>query len=187
MCWSMSGSSAAPVGRGGPAQNHWHHYRRPWRRPDPQPGPEPPLDRYEWKTSARPAHGAAKMSPPEGKGHSAAEPRHLRMLSLPRLGAGTREPREPQEPRSHEGQARSSSLRRIFPYLRSMSEPGAGPDPERPALRKAGSDAERRTPSVSSFIHSFSRRISRVLRDRPEAEAAESGRRRSPGNVWFCS
>lgn len=166
MCWTMSRSSVPPVGRGSPVQSSWHPYRKPWRRPLPQPGPEQLLDRYEWRTSAA----------PEGKGHG-AEPRHLRLLSLPRLGAGTRDP-------AREGQTRSSSLHRIFPYLRSMSEPGTGEDPERPALRKVGSDAERRAPSVSSFIHSFSRRISRVLRDQAETDAAESGRDRLPVSTW---
>lgn len=154
----MSGSAAV--------QNPWPRYRAPWRRP------LPPLHRYEYEHADTP--------PPEGKGPSAAaaEPRHLRMLSLPRLGAGARDG------------ASGGSLRRIFPYLRSMSDPNGATataaDPERRAapLRKAGSDAERRTPSVSSFIHSFSRRISRVLRERPdgeEAAATESGRRRHRG------
>ncbi|XP_056247401.1 ras GTPase-activating protein nGAP isoform X3 [Seriola aureovittata] len=185
----MSGSSVPPAGSEGPVQGpcqasyRWHHYRKPWRRSDPQPGPEQLLDRYKWRTSARLAPRAAKQSPPEGKGHS-AEPLHLRLLSLPRLSTAAAPDRS--RVRAHEGQARTGSLRRIFPYLRSMSEPGAGDDPERPALRKVGSDAERRTSSVSSFIHSFSRRISRVLRDEPETDAGESDVKGPPAHRFSC-
>eukprot|EP00064_Thunnus_orientalis_P022426 superscaffoldBa00007531_g22622 len=163
----MSGSKTPPEGSEGPVQGsrqalyHWHRYKKPWRR---ESGPEQPLDRYKWRTSARLA--------PEGKGHS-AEPRQLKMLSLPRFSTTA----TPVDQTS----ARTGSLRRILPFLRSMSEPGttATSDPEKTALRKAGSDAERRAPSISSFITSFQRRISRVLRDEPEPAGPASGRRRN--------
>ncbi|GAA6228354.1 ras GTPase-activating protein nGAP isoform X1 [Lates japonicus] len=171
-----------PEGCEGPVQGprqasyHWQHYRKPWQRSDPQPAPKQLLDRYKWRTSARLAPRASKMSPtPEGGGHG-AEPLHLRLLSLPRFGTV-------RDHRAHEGPARPGSLRRIF--FRSMSEPGTGGGPERAALRKVGSDAERRAPSVSSFIQSFSRRISRVLRDEPETDGGESGRRDFPGFMWW--
>lgn len=180
VCWTMSGSRTPPEGCEGPVQGpcqasyRWHHYRKPWQRSDPHPAPEQPLDRYKWRTSACLAPRAAKMATPQGKGQSRERP-HLQMLSLPRFNTNDRG--GDQSSAGQEGQTRPSSLRRIFPYLRSMSEPGTGSDPGRTAVRKVGSDAERRTPSVSSFITSFSRRISRVLRDQPETEEGESGRR----------
>ncbi|XP_018534493.1 ras GTPase-activating protein nGAP isoform X3 [Lates calcarifer] len=179
----MSGSVAPPEGCEGPVQGprqtsyRWQHYRKPWQRSDPQPAPKQLLDRYKWRTSARLAPRASKMSPtPEGGGHG-AEPLHLRLLSLPRFSTV-------RDHQAHEGPARPGSLRRIF--FRSMSEPGTGGGPERAALRKVGSDAERRAPSVSSFIQSFSRRISRVLRDEPETEGAESDVKGPPAHRFSC-
>ncbi|KAI3374359.1 hypothetical protein L3Q82_005965 [Scortum barcoo] len=189
----MSGCRAPPEGCEGPVQGpcqasyHWHHYRRPWQRSDPRPAPEQPLDRYKWRTSACLAPRSAKMAALKGKEQN-TEPLHLRLLSLPRFTAAPEDQSGGQE-----GSPRPSSLRRIFPYFRSMSEPGAGSDPGRTPVRKVGSDADRRTPSVSSFFTSFSRRISRVIRDQPQTEAAESasvksvcragGQRKSSVNV----
>lgn len=166
MCWTMSGCRPLPEGCEDPIQGprqasrRWHRYRKSWQRSDPQPAPEQPLDRYRWRTSACLA---------------AREPLHLRMFSLPRFNTAQDDRAGDQ---AQEGLTRPGSLRRIFPYFRSMSEPGASSGPGRTAVRKVGSDAERRTPSISSFLSSFSRRISRVLRDGPEPEGGESGRRR---------
>jgi len=164
---TMSGGGTAPEGPvQGPQQYFWHHYRKPWRRRDTQPAPEQLLNRCRWRTSARLA--------PEG-GERRPERAHLRLLSLPRSGTLQRQ-LDPNRDQAPEGQARAGSLRRILPYLRSLSEPGSGADAERLALRKVGSNAERRAPTVSSFINSLSRRISRVRRAEPEPERAESGR-----------
>ncbi len=182
MCWTMSERRAPPEGCESPVQGpcqasyRWHHYRKPWQRSDPQPAPEQPLDRYKWRTSACLAPRAAKMATPKGKEQN-TEPLHLRLLSLPRFNPVPNDRSGDQSSAGHEGQMRPSSLRRIFPYLRSMSEPGTGSSPGRTAVRKVGSDAERRAPSVSNFLTSFTRRISRVLRDQPETEGGESGRR----------
>lgn len=150
---TMSGSKSPPEGSEGPVQasHRWHRYRKSWRR---ESGPEQPLDRYKWRTSARLA--------PEGKGHN-TEPPHLRMLSLPRFFTAA----TPSDQTS-----RTGSLHRILPFLRSTSEPGTTSHPE----RTAASDAQRRAPSLSSFLTSFHRRISRVHRDEPAAPAA-CGRR----------
>lgn len=173
---TMSGSRSPPDGCEGPVQSprqasyHWHHYRKPWQRSDPRQAPQQPLDRYKWRTSAHLA--TAKTDAPEGKGYD-AEP--LQPLSLPRFDVAPHD-RSGDGPSAglQEGQTRIGSLRRIFPYFRSTSEPGTGSGPERTAVRKGGS--ERRAPSsVSGFFTSVSRRISRVLRDQPEPE--ESGRR----------
>ncbi|XP_033506461.2 ras GTPase-activating protein nGAP isoform X2 [Epinephelus lanceolatus] len=168
----MSGSRSPPEGCEGPVQSphqasyRWHYYRKPWQRSESQPAPEQPLDRYKWRTSAHLA--TAKMAAPEAKGHN-TEPLHLRLLSLPRFNIISHDRSRDQPPTGpHEGQTGSGSLRRIFPYLRSMSEPGTGSGPERTLARKGGS--ERRAPSVSGFLTSVSRRISRVLRDQPETE-----------------
>lgn len=182
MYWTMSDSRTLPEGWGGPVQGplyRWRHYRKPWQRSDPYPVPEQPLDRYKWRTSARLALRAGNMADPEGKEQNTERP-HLRLLSLPRFNTISHDSRGDQP---HEGQTRagSGSLRRIFPYLRSMSEPGTGNHLERTALRKVGSDAEQRASSVSSFISSFTRRISRVFRDEPEPAGDESGRRDLPG------
>lgn len=168
MCWTMSDSRTVPEGWGGPVQGplyRWRHYRNPWQRSEP----EQPLDRYKWRTSARLAPRAAKMADAEGREQHTEQPR-FNTISHDRRAN-----------RPHEGPAGAGSVRRIFPYLRSMSEPGTGNHPDRPSLRKVGSDGERRASSVSSFISSVTRRISRVLRDEPEPEPGpagdESGRR----------
>lgn len=180
VCWTMNGNRASPEGREGPVQVPcqasycWNHHRKPWQRSDPQPAPQQPLDRYVWRTSACLAPRAAKMAAPKGRGQI-REPVHLRLLSLPSLSTIPNDDSGDQSSKGHQGQTRPGSLRRIIPYLRSMSEPGTGSGPGRTAVRKVGSEAERRAPSISSFLTSFSRRISRVLRDEPEG--GESGRR----------
>ncbi|XP_044075622.1 ras GTPase-activating protein nGAP isoform X3 [Siniperca chuatsi] len=186
----MSGSKTPPEGCEGPVQSpckapsRWHHYRRPWQRTDPRPAPEQPLDRYRWRTSACLAPRAAKMAAPRGKGQN-TEPLHLRLLSLPRFNTAPNDRSRNQPSTGYEGQTRTGSLPRIFPYFRSLSEPGTGSDPGRTAIRKVGSDAERRAPSVSSFLTSFSRRISRVLRDQPEPEG-ESDVKGPPAHRFSC-
>uniref|UniRef100_A0A665V2P8 RAS protein activator like 2 n=1 Tax=Echeneis naucrates TaxID=173247 RepID=A0A665V2P8_ECHNA len=182
----MSGSGNPPLDCQGPgldprqASYRWHHYRKSWARSDPQAGHEQPMDRYKWTTSVRLAPKAPKMSTHEGRGHSSESP-HLRLLSLPRIGTG---PTDRNRDQSQEvGQTRSSSLHRIFPFSRSMSEPATGTEPERLTLRKVGSDADRRTASVSSFIHSFSRRISRVFRDESGPESDIKG---PPAHRFSC-
>ncbi|XP_040001547.1 ras GTPase-activating protein nGAP isoform X2 [Xiphias gladius] len=184
----MSGSSIPPEGCEGPVQGpcqasyRWHHYRKPWWRSDSQPTPQQPLDRYKWGTSARLAPRAAKMSSPEAKGHS-AETFHMRLLSLPRFSV-VRNYRSRDQ--SHDGQARPDPLRRTFPYLRSMSEPVAGNGPERTTLRQVGSDADQRASSVGRFIHSFSLRISRILRDEAETDGGESDVKGPPAHRFSC-
>nr|XP_020513879.1 uncharacterized protein LOC110002593 isoform X1 [Labrus bergylta] len=165
----MSGSRPPPDGRQGSceASYRWHHYRKRWQQSDPQQAPERPLDRYRWRTSACLASGAAKMAAPEGKGHDREAPR-LRLLGLQRSSPA------PESTSGHEEQSRTMSLRRIFPYFRSVSEPGAG------------GESGRRAPSVSSFITSFSRRISRVLRDEAETEAGESDVKGPPAHQFSC-
>lgn len=103
-------------------------------------------------------------------------PHHLQQLHT-----GSQD--QPQAP----SQVKLGSLRRILPYLRSVSEPGASSnDHERRALRQAGSDAVERASSISSFISSLSRRISRVLRDSAEdAEDGEPGRTVQLRSVLF--
>ena len=188
MCWTMSGSCAPPKGCQGPVQGpclasyHWHHYSRPWRRYHSEPTPQQLSDTHKWKTSAHLAPRTAKMSSPEGKGHiiEALHPR------LPNLSRFSIVPTDRARDWAREGQVRPGPLLRTFPYLRSMSEPATGSSPERTALRQVVSNAHRRAPSVGSFFHSFSRRISRVLRDEPQMEGGESGRRDSgsPGFMW---
>nr|XP_046263427.1 ras GTPase-activating protein nGAP isoform X2 [Scatophagus argus] len=181
----MSESRTLPEGCEGPVQSpcqasyRWHRHRKPWQRPNPQPAPEQPLDRYKWRTYGCLAPRAAKMAVPQGKGHD-REPHHLRLPSLPRFNTTD------QFSTGHEGQTGSGSLRRIFPYLRSLSEPGTGRDTGRTALRKVGSDAERRAPSIGSFLTSFSRRISRVLRDEPQTEGGESDVKGPPAHRFSC-
>ncbi|XP_047197948.1 ras GTPase-activating protein nGAP isoform X3 [Hippoglossus stenolepis] len=177
----MSGAaSRGPAeGRKGPVQGpcrasyRWHHYRKPWWRSDPQP--EQLLGRYKWRTSARLAPGAANTSPPEVKGPR-VRPLHLRLVSLPGFGSVTE--------RFHDDPMRPGSLRRILPFLRSMSEPGTGDSPERTVLRKAGSAADRRAPVFSSFIRSFSPSIG--IRDDPETDGGESDVKGPPAHRFSC-
>lgn len=181
MCWTMNGGRTPPEGCESPVQgpcqasHRWHHYRKSWQRSDPQPSPEQPLDRYKWRTSACLAPRAAKMAAPKGNGQN-RESLHRRLLSLPRFSTVRHDQSGDESSTGHEGPARTGTLRRIFPYFRSMSEPGTGSGPARTAVRKVGSDAAQRASSISSFISSFSQRISRVLRDEPQTEGAESGR-----------
>lgn len=102
------------------------------------------------------------MAAPEGR------ERHRELANLRQLSPH-------QSSTGSEGQPRLSSLRRIFPYLRSMSEPGTGGRSRRMEFQRVGSDTERRALSVSSLLTSFSRRFSRVLKD--ESEPGESGRK----------
>ncbi|XP_035491439.2 ras GTPase-activating protein nGAP isoform X2 [Scophthalmus maximus] len=170
----MRGSGAPPEGGGAPvlgprqASYRWHRYRKPRGRSDPQPAPEQLLDRYKKRTSGRPAPRATDTSPPEVEGLSAA-------------------PSDRSGDRSHDGPARPGPLRRILPYLRSVSEPGTTTGPERTALRKAGSDGDRRrAPALSSFIRSLSRRIGRVVGAEPEPDGAESDVKGPPAHRFSC-
>ncbi|XP_069367456.1 ras GTPase-activating protein nGAP isoform X3 [Paralichthys olivaceus] len=177
----MSGAESSGLADGfkGPIQcpcqtsYHWHHYRKPWWRSDHQP--EQLLGRYKWRTSARLAQRAANTSSPEVKGHS-VRPHHL--LSS---GAVTN---VRSEDRFHDGPVTPGSLHRILPFLRSMSEPSTGDSPERTALRKTGSDADRRSPFVRSFIRSFTRSIG--IRDDPETDGGESDIKGPPAHRFSC-
>ncbi|XP_014910423.1 ras GTPase-activating protein nGAP isoform X4 [Poecilia latipinna] len=158
----MSGSGTPSEGLEGPVQPgpyHWHLYRKPWRAFEPEPGSEQPLDRYQWRTS---------------EDHNLERPQLFGLLKTSTL---PRRRNQNQDPDKH------GSLRRIIPFFRSMSEPGAAGGSDRTPLRKAGSDAERRAPSVSSFISTLSRRISRVLRDEPEPESDVKG---PPAHRFSC-
>ncbi|MEQ2225822.1 hypothetical protein ILYODFUR_021402 [Ilyodon furcidens] len=162
----MNGSGISPEGHEGPVQPgpyRWHHYRKPWRVFEPQPGPEQPLDQYQWRTSED-----QNLERPHLFGL-------LRTSTLPRP--------QNQSQNQNPDLNKHGSLHRIIPFFRSMSEPGATSGSQGTLLRKAGSDAEHRAPSVSSFISTLSRRISRVLRDEPEPE---SGRRVQPLHVYVC-
>ncbi|XP_030581501.1 ras GTPase-activating protein nGAP isoform X2 [Archocentrus centrarchus] len=162
----MSGSNAHTQGGEGSLQGilyHWHFYRRPWRRTSAPPASEQPLDRYKWRTSARLVARSAGTSAPEGK-EPTMEPSHRRLLSLPRFGTLPNPKKQSAEP---------GALQRIF--LRSMSEPGAENDAVRAPLRKVELDADRRAPSVSTFINSLSRRISRVLREEGRGGEGDGG------------
>ncbi|KAM4729031.1 uncharacterized protein FYW61_011813 [Anableps anableps] len=152
----MSGRGTPPGGLEGPVQPglyRWHRYRKPWRVFEPQPCSEQPLDRYQWRTS---------------EDQNLERPHLFGLLKTSTL---PRRRNQNQDPDKH------GSLRRIIPFFRSMSEPSATGGSDRTPVRKADSDAERRTPSVSSFISTLSRRISRVLRDEPEPESGRRMRR----------
>ncbi|XP_075953655.1 ras GTPase-activating protein nGAP isoform X2 [Anarhichas minor] len=165
----MRGSQRPPEGGEAPVQSprrasyRWLRYRKP----------EQPLDWYEWRTSAHLA--TAKMAAPEGEGRSTEPLLHLRLLSLP--SSSNVAPHRPSE-----GQQRPGSLRGILPFFRSVSEPGTGSGPDGTAVRKVRS--ERRGASVSSFLTSVSRRISRVLGERPEPE--ESDVKGPPAHRFSC-
>ncbi|XP_074544177.1 ras GTPase-activating protein nGAP isoform X8 [Halichoeres trimaculatus] len=145
------------------ASYSWHHHRKRWRTLDPQPPPQQPLDRYKWRTSACLAPRGAKMAASEGL--------HPRLLSLPRFFS------VPESSPSQD-QPRSSSLRRILPYIRSVSEPGSG--------NAGGGEAERRAPSIGSFLTSISRRISRVFTEETETGAGESDVKGPPAHRFSC-
>ncbi|MEQ2180439.1 hypothetical protein GOODEAATRI_001219 [Goodea atripinnis] len=152
-----------PAGPVQPGLYRWHHYRKPWRVFEPQPGPEQLLDQYQWRTSED-----QNLERPHLFGL-------LRTSTLPRP--------QNQSQNQNPDLNKHGSLHRIIPFFRSMSEPGATSGSQGTLLRKAGSDAEHRAPSVSSFISTLSRRISRVLRDEPEPE---SGRRVQLLHVYVC-
>ncbi|XP_076601564.1 ras GTPase-activating protein nGAP isoform X3 [Chaetodon auriga] len=187
----MNGSRTPPEGCESPVQgscqasHRWHHYRKPWRRSDTRPVPEQPLDRYKWRTSACLAPKAGKMAAPKGRGQN-REARHLWLFSLPRFNPASYDQSEDQSSTGQDGPTRPGALHRVFPYLRSMSEPSTGSGSGRMAVRKVGSNAERRTSSISSFLTSFSRRISRVLGDQPEADGGESDVKGPPAHRFSC-
>ncbi|XP_038125925.1 ras GTPase-activating protein nGAP isoform X5 [Cyprinodon tularosa] len=155
----MSGTGTPPEGVEGPAHPgpyRWHHYRKPLKVFEAHPDSEQPLDRYQW-------------------GGSDNQPNLFGLLktsTLPRL----RRRNETQDPKQ-------GSLRRIIPFFRSMSEPGATGNPENSPARKTGSSAQSRAPSVSSFISTLTRRISRVMRDEPEPESDVKG---PPAHRFSC-
>ncbi|XP_027875484.1 ras GTPase-activating protein nGAP isoform X3 [Xiphophorus couchianus] len=152
----MSGSGTPPEGLEGPVQPgpyRRHLYRKPWKVFEP--GSEQPLDRYQWRTSED-----QNLERPQLFGL-------LKTSTLPRRR------NQNQDPDKH------GSLRRIIPFFRSMSEPGAAGGSDRTPLR----NAERRAPSVSSFISTLSRRIGRVLRDEPEPESDVKG---PPAHRFSC-
>ncbi|XP_068605448.1 ras GTPase-activating protein nGAP [Brachionichthys hirsutus] len=153
---------------------HWHHHRTPR-----QPAPEQPLDRYKWNTYACLAPTATNMAAPKGKGQS-RERLSSRLLSLPRFIADDRSGDQPST--GNGGQTRPGTLRRIFPYLRSMSEPG----PDGHQGREVGSESERRGTPISNFLASFYRRIGRVLRDDPDAQSGESDVKGPPAHRFSC-
>ncbi|XP_047223026.1 ras GTPase-activating protein nGAP isoform X4 [Girardinichthys multiradiatus] len=158
----MNGSGISPEGHEGPVQPglyRWHHYRKPWRVFEPQPGPEQPLDRYQWRMSED------------------------QNLERPYLFGLLRTSTLPRPQNQNPDLNKHGSLHRIIPFFRSMSEPGATSGSQGTLLRKAGSDAEHRAPSVSSFIGTLSRRISRVLRDEPEPESDVKG---PPAHRFSC-
>ncbi|XP_034038529.1 ras GTPase-activating protein nGAP-like [Thalassophryne amazonica] len=173
----MSGSRKLPKGQnrvvpglcGTQASHWWHHDMKSGQKANSQHAPGHPLDRYEWKTSAQ-----RKMVAPEDKGHRG-------LLSLPMHNtitcSGGRNGGCPATSRYSgcEDQEWPSSTHRLLPFLRSLSEPGTGTHSERAALRKVGSDAERRLPSVSGFLTSWSRRISRAVFDEAERDKQVSG------------
>lgn len=179
---SSQGLCQCPLGT--EAWYHWHHYRKPWQTPHSQSTPEQPLDRYKWKTSARLTPSAAQVAALEGRGHDVVEPVHLRLLSLPRRFTAISSSSLYSGPAQQGHQGRPGSLRRLIPFHRSASEPGAGSSPEKTVLRKVGSDAEQNEPFVSNILSLLSRRIGRILsnRDEPDPESQVSGRR-AP---WPC-
>lgn len=129
----------------------WFHHRRSWQRSRLHPSAQQPLDQYEWTTSVRLVPALANVAAPKGGGQT----RDWRWLH-----------RSSTIPADW---ARADSGRRIFPYLRSTSEP----TPASTGGGEVGSDIGCRA-STSSLFSSMSQKISRVLLDRP---GPESGRR----------
>ncbi|XP_008273918.1 ras GTPase-activating protein nGAP isoform X2 [Stegastes partitus] len=174
----MSGGGASPEGLECPVQGPhqaWHHYKKPWRRSDPQPAPEQPLDRYKWRTSGRWSLNKEQITAPP----------HLRLLSLPRLNTFP----NPSGDQAHDDQARSGSLRRILPFLRSLSEPGDTNSPKIPATPETmtrRARLEQTAPSISSFFSSLHRRISRVLEGEAETNRGESDVKGPPAHRFSC-
>ncbi|XP_020318213.1 ras GTPase-activating protein nGAP isoform X2 [Oncorhynchus kisutch] len=138
---------------------HWHHYRKPWPKQLSQSTPEKPLDGYDWRISAR----------LDSRAHSALEPIHFRVLSLPGRKTTSSSTTGPAE--QHSGQERLRSLRSLIPYHRSVSEPGAGSSTDKTAVRKGLSDGEDQNgPFVHGLFSSVSRRISRILNIKDETD-----------------
>ncbi|XP_021445190.1 ras GTPase-activating protein nGAP isoform X2 [Oncorhynchus mykiss] len=138
---------------------HWHHYRKPWLKQLSQSTPEKPLDGYDWRISAR----------LDSRDHSALEPIHFRVLSLPGRMTTSSSTTGPAE--QHSGQERLRSLRSLIPYHRSVSEPGAGSSTDKTAVRKGLSDGEDQNgPFVHGLFSSVSRRISRILNIKDELD-----------------
>ncbi|KAM3604626.1 uncharacterized protein V6R79_014066 [Siganus canaliculatus] len=150
----MSGGGVS-TGAGALASYSWHRHRGPGS----SPAPRRPLDRYHWTTSGKMAAGG-------GGGAASRERPLLRLLSLPRFKPASGERSRDPGYTGLEGQVRTGSLRRVFPYARSMSAPsGEGAEP----------DADRR-----GFLAAM-RRISRVLRDTPESDV-----RGPPAHRFSC-
>ncbi|XP_071389039.1 uncharacterized protein, partial [Centroberyx affinis] len=147
-------------------------YRKPWQRADSQHAPRRPLDRYEWRTSARLTPGADETAD-QGAG-------------------GRREPLGPPgvsaEHGGRGGRGGPGSLRRLIPFLRSLSEPGTGGGSDRPPLRKAESDAERSGPWAGGRLTSWSRRIGRALSSRGGArdDGAAADVKGPPSHRFSC-
>ncbi|XP_064848775.1 ras GTPase-activating protein nGAP-like isoform X3 [Oncorhynchus masou masou] len=156
---------------------HWHHYRKPWPSQLSQATPEKSLDGYDWRTSAR----------LDSRDHSALEPIHFRVLSLPGRMTTSSSTTGPAE--QHSGQERLRSLRSLIPYHRSVSEPGAGSSTDKTAVRKGLSDGEDQNgPFVHGLFSSVSRRISRILniKDEPDPENQVPDVKGPPTHRFSC-
>ncbi|XP_024247439.1 ras GTPase-activating protein nGAP isoform X3 [Oncorhynchus tshawytscha] len=161
---------------------HWHHYRKPCPKQLSQSTPEKPLDGYDWRISAR----------LDSRAHSALEPIHFRVLSLPGRMTTSSSTTGPAEQRS--GQAvdrleRLRSLRSLIPYHRSVSEPGAGSSTDKTAVRKGLSEGEDQNgPFVHGLFSSVSRRISRILniKDEPDPENQVPDVKGPPTHRFSC-
>ncbi|XP_029479607.2 ras GTPase-activating protein nGAP isoform X3 [Oncorhynchus nerka] len=156
---------------------HWHHYRKPWPKQLSQSTPEKALDGYDWRISAR----------LDSRAHSALEPIHFRVLSLPGRMTTSSSTTGPAE--QHSGQERLRSLRSLIPYHRSVSEPGAGSSTDKTAVRKGLSDGEDQNgPFVHGLFSSVSRRISRILniKDEPDPENQVPDVKGPPTHRFSC-
>ncbi|XP_070974312.1 ras GTPase-activating protein nGAP-like isoform X1 [Oncorhynchus clarkii lewisi] len=156
---------------------HWHLYRKPWLKQLSQSTPEKPLDGYDWRISAR----------LDSRDHSALEPIHFRVLSLPGRMTTSSSTTGPAE--QHSGQERLRSLRSLIPYHRSVSEPGAGSSTDKTAVRKGLSDGEdQNVPFVHGLFSSVSRRISRILniKDEPDPENQVPDVKGPPTHRFSC-
>lgn len=160
---------------GSEGSHHWHHWGGSWKKPYSQSAAEP-LDGYVWRTSAplTPGKLPSKVAISEGKGQ-AAEPAHLRVLSLPRRVTSSIVPEQSDTWRQGRWE-KARPLRGLIPFHRSLSEPGAHCRSEETALRKVGSDAAQNGPFVSGLFSSVSRRLGRILSIRDESESPLSGR-----------
>ncbi|XP_041697963.2 ras GTPase-activating protein nGAP isoform X6 [Coregonus clupeaformis] len=164
---------------------HWHHYRKTWLKQGSQSAPEQPLNGYEWRTSARLTPKIPNVMRLDSNDHVVMEPIHFRVLSLPRRT--TTSSTGPVE--QHSGQGRLRSLRSLIPYHRSVSEPGAGSNTEKTAVRKVRSDMEEQNvPFVNGLFSSVSRRISRILsiKDEPDPENQVPDVKGPPTHRFSC-